>query len=487
MPKSLAKIKGCYQCSQRRIDCDRTVPKCLKCKKKGVECTGLGLRYRFNPGVAARGRYMGKELPVPPEHDIAAVRSRAPVQLPFIAWNTDGEKPAGSKHFGSHQRSESTSKASINLEQTCSDTHKRAHDEELETSTVLITTEDQILPLATEQNPLFINTKCIFPGTNLALWNRDFIPHSFETHDHVTRMLFANFSETVAKSMVIFDDQSNEFRMLLLPMAATSDLVRNAVFAASAYQLASKNSSFAAEALRYQTAAINSLTQHPDVAKSEREVVLAAVTILLVSEIVSGGSGQFQVLYKMLKHCISIETSASATESNSLMSFLRDHLETVEFLIQPFLSEKTAVWNHNSQLLGQLKFLENAVVQHPGRMGTIRLLGQAFFHASEIYLNRAIHNISRAETISNVEELKVTVDQLPVDGPGEHILVWVYFIGAAESSTRSQQDFFRSRLQRLYSTTGFSNIISSLRILDHIWANSETKWTQLILDQAFIM
>jgi hypothetical protein len=56
------KEKGCFQCSRRRIICDRTEPSCLKCAKKGIECSGLG-RIRFAEGVARRGRFKDCKVP----------------------------------------------------------------------------------------------------------------------------------------------------------------------------------------------------------------------------------------------------------------------------------------------------------------------------------------------------------------------------------------------------------------------------------------
>lgn len=47
-------LKGCYECSQRRIDCDRTEPVCSKCVGRGLQCSGLGVRYRFRSDVARR-------------------------------------------------------------------------------------------------------------------------------------------------------------------------------------------------------------------------------------------------------------------------------------------------------------------------------------------------------------------------------------------------------------------------------------------------
>lgn len=34
--------------------CDKTEPRCQKCQKKGIDCSGLGVRYRFADGLASR-------------------------------------------------------------------------------------------------------------------------------------------------------------------------------------------------------------------------------------------------------------------------------------------------------------------------------------------------------------------------------------------------------------------------------------------------
>lgn len=45
--KATHHLIGCYQCSQRRIDCDQGQPNCQKCLSKGLQCSGLGFRYKF--------------------------------------------------------------------------------------------------------------------------------------------------------------------------------------------------------------------------------------------------------------------------------------------------------------------------------------------------------------------------------------------------------------------------------------------------------
>lgn len=44
---------ACYHCTKRRIVCDLTEPKCNKCAKKGLDCPGYGIRYRFADGKTA--------------------------------------------------------------------------------------------------------------------------------------------------------------------------------------------------------------------------------------------------------------------------------------------------------------------------------------------------------------------------------------------------------------------------------------------------
>jgi hypothetical protein len=49
-----SRFKGCYECSQRRIDCDLTRPGCAKCLSKGIQCSGFGTRIRFSVDLKPR-------------------------------------------------------------------------------------------------------------------------------------------------------------------------------------------------------------------------------------------------------------------------------------------------------------------------------------------------------------------------------------------------------------------------------------------------
>lgn len=60
---------GCKECSRRRIKCDKGSPECVKCLKKGIQCTGVGRQIRFVEGAISKGKRKG--------HTISDVKSLA--------------------------------------------------------------------------------------------------------------------------------------------------------------------------------------------------------------------------------------------------------------------------------------------------------------------------------------------------------------------------------------------------------------------------
>ena len=50
----------CHNCRRRRLRCDRSLPKCLKCIKRGQECLGYECLLRWEDGMASRGKMVGR-------------------------------------------------------------------------------------------------------------------------------------------------------------------------------------------------------------------------------------------------------------------------------------------------------------------------------------------------------------------------------------------------------------------------------------------
>ena len=49
----------CHNCRRQRLKCDRSLPQCHKCIKRGQECLGYQRLFRWEQGVASRGKMAG--------------------------------------------------------------------------------------------------------------------------------------------------------------------------------------------------------------------------------------------------------------------------------------------------------------------------------------------------------------------------------------------------------------------------------------------
>ena len=53
-------LQPCHNCRRKQLKCDRSIPQCLKCTQRGQECLGYQCLFRWEQGVASRGRMAGK-------------------------------------------------------------------------------------------------------------------------------------------------------------------------------------------------------------------------------------------------------------------------------------------------------------------------------------------------------------------------------------------------------------------------------------------
>lgn len=67
MTQSRPRSAACHNCRQRRLKCDQSLPQCLKCIKRGHECLGYQRLFRWDQGIASRGKMAGKTF-----EDVAA-------------------------------------------------------------------------------------------------------------------------------------------------------------------------------------------------------------------------------------------------------------------------------------------------------------------------------------------------------------------------------------------------------------------------------
>ncbi|RDW91970.1 hypothetical protein BP5796_01364 [Coleophoma crateriformis] len=452
-------------------------------------CPGLGIRYRFNPGLAARGKLVGKTVPLGSDPSASIPSS----QIPQIRWTP--EVMGQSKRSGATKRvlrHSLASQASVSSENVL-DLLEVQNPKPDEGAFINRATQDLDDLNATDHQSRFAS-RAIFtePASHGIMTTKNVLKgsgclvHSLETHDSMTRMLFSNFSETVASGMAIFDGPYNKYRSILLPLAAGDELVRNALLAASAHQLGSKKPEFAKMGLKFQAAAISCLVQ-ASTTGARTIAILAALVLLLVNDLVSAGNN-YKILQR-LWHSFQATLGGHFTASEDiLVDFLRKQWQIMELFMQPFLGEEIAVLNLSTRFADQIQFITQEVVQYPEYAEAAELIQSAHDQACDLYLHRAINNVPVEKTATLVQQLQDTIEPVAQGSPGEHGLVWVYFIAAAESSTQSHRDFFRNRLLHIYNRIGFSNILHSFKILDGIWQDSDSRWTNVImqLEQVFV-
>ena len=71
--------EACHNCRRRRLKCDRALPQCLKCIKRGQECLGYQNLFRWEQGVASRGKMAGRTFEELTKHRASHDNSSPPL------------------------------------------------------------------------------------------------------------------------------------------------------------------------------------------------------------------------------------------------------------------------------------------------------------------------------------------------------------------------------------------------------------------------
>lgn len=107
--------------------------------------------------------------------------------------------------------------------------------------------------------------------------------------------------------------------------------------------------------------------------------------------------------------------------------------------------------------------------------------------ACAIYMARVAAGPDGPPLVDHVDRLKITMDEFPQGTPLEHILVWTVFIGAVESSTAEQRQYFSNLLWKHHKRNGFSNILRAIEFLPEQWARGRQDWMERLLELPFFV
>lgn len=468
------------------MKCDGTRPACRKCLGKGLECSGYGVRFRFNEGPAARGKVKGRASAVNAGRKFPkAVIQRA---LPDLVWPEDPVADQGSQVKEAARPSSMI--GDIIGDASSGDFSSPPSEFLLDDVTVFDmvemdgnTLDDLTLTMEPSSETLALPLTR-FPhveSTTVGSLQVYQIPCTLEVMPPQYRELFAHFSEAVAPVMVVLDGKFNGYRDLILPMAYEDDLVKAAVSVVSMYHLAAQRPQLQHHADTGLQTIIQNLRHRADPVSSNANLLdLSAWTtiiVLLTGETVTGGSN-LPILFRLLQHLATANTSVG--QDSAMHSFLKEQTRMMTLFAQPLLGEVSGA----STLSAHDKyfdFISNAAIFFPSLAPQIALYKAAIRSACNIYLTRVTKAPPHSETTAALEELKDLCLNIQPGQPGHHTLVWAYFIAAAESSTFEHRNFFTLRLQEVYSRTKFHNIPTALAALQELWkVQAERRWTEIL-------
>ena len=88
--------EACHNCRRGRLKCDRSLPQCLKCIKRGQECLGYQRLFRWEQGVASRGKMAGMMTFEKMRKDRASHENSSPQLPPSPASHSRQQSSCGS-------------------------------------------------------------------------------------------------------------------------------------------------------------------------------------------------------------------------------------------------------------------------------------------------------------------------------------------------------------------------------------------------------
>ncbi|KAF7561537.1 hypothetical protein G7046_g2605 [Stylonectria norvegica] len=536
------KTKGCYECSQRRIHCDRTGPQCLKCASKGLKCSGLGIRHRFNDGVASRGKWAGKAMETiynecaraPSTLDIGVVKLTSRDRSKKVSLSTknitnrfrrettvtviDGvESPIvrfcqPDYQFDSGMQIVEDEKQSVALGGVTSDIvpedwiwHEDACSPGPSTPdhTEIVDLDDEVSnqQLTSDFTGAVVSRSILFQPLP------DIIPRW-------KRHMLLHFSEHIAREMVAIDGLHNGWRNLLLPFAETDELVMNAVLSVSAFHLSQKTSSSSlsnsriesqseslpvrqlrdAEPNKFYARTILGLQQRSELSSCDVSVkhsVLMTILVLLTGTMVTGYS-DFPTIFRMLDSAATVIGGEEGLGDGELTDFIMPQVHKMRVYAAPLLSEESGIeiissQPHTVQLFNCLSHWSRQYPEHSLTMTFVMDLVQ---QARDIYLGQVLFDSSAclpasateiSNSISRVQHFKETLEAMPRNSQGEQVLVWASFVAASDCLLEEHRVFFEGVFRRHHARSGFGNLLRGLEYLRKIWARGPgERWTSLL-------
>ncbi|KAH7134051.1 hypothetical protein EDB81DRAFT_89812 [Dactylonectria macrodidyma] len=370
---------GCYECCKRRLKCDKTEPECLKCLKKGISCSGQGLRCRFSGHMTPAGSQPARKSraalsiasPTQIVETVASPSSASTVSTATRAgyrWIDAGDKLRRPRSANLRRRSLTNSASPAS--ETFSDT---ISNEDVEESGDMV---------------LYRNYAPLQPALDDSLHPQ-------------ARALFSHFAEGVAPIMVVFDSISNGYRDIILPLARQDEVLSRAVSVVAAFHLAEKAPELRSVAEAGHQAIVQKLRR--DSIQQPGQVfgpfTLATILVLLVGETITGADN-YGYLLEMLA-CLTKCPETVMALPLELRQFFWQQIKMFQLFGLPLANETKGLQILTGSPDHYLEFLS-----YPGLLPgseeycNVELIRGAIRDACGIYRRRVESSLSQAGFLS---------------------------------------------------------------------------------------
>ncbi|KAM0352347.1 hypothetical protein ACHAPU_002012 [Fusarium lateritium] len=473
------KTKGCHECSKRRIHCDRTQPSCNKCTSRGLSCSGLGIRHRFNEGVAARGKWAGKSIETVYEEN----EWKLPTSHEDVAISTLKE----SSNTAASQEGEDIEVDHESLELTSPD---------LDIGD-LVTTQFEPLDDHIAFCTIFLQA---VPQSTPA-WKRN---------------LFMTFSRCISTEMVAIDGIHNDWRDLLLPLCQQDELVMDAVLTVSAFHFhinnlasnlkqarnkfdpfgVSSHESYVPDPYQLLGRTLHGLRKRQELILGDQTTqhsVLITILLLITSVLVTGGS-DFLILLRMLESALDAIGGKERLGTGILAAFIMRELHKIRVYAAPHLGEAMGLEMISSQARTDQLFgcLNHCLQLYPQHAPLFSQVADLVYQARDIYLQQVMSDQTsnffdldpipaNPSSVARVQRFIGALELIPDTSPVAHMLIWTTFVAASDAQLEEHKTYFEGVLRRHHARSGFGNLLKGVESLKRIWGRKPgERWTTLL-------
>ncbi|VUC36251.1 unnamed protein product [Clonostachys rosea] len=502
------KVKGCYECSQRRINCDQTRPGCLKCASRGISCSGFGVKFRFREGLSRGVKTLKWQMEQTRETRVHNMPVITQAVSPMCGSSTCSEdSPTNGEDFVSglgNTVTDALEDSIFDLDIPC----------QLIDESITFGDTDSNVVSSTLDGSDDLKDGSEKPGEQgLQLCSSIDKPASWKD------FLLDYFSMKIAPEMVVIDDNHNGWRHAILPMAQSNEIVMNSVMAAAAYHLAgSIGNDVVSQALidpsQLYEFAIQGLQQRQQLTHQDfetQQAVILSIVVLLTAVMVNGCT-DFPIMFQMLVSALdAIGGEATFAElGGEVAEFSIRQIRKMRVYAAPLLSPDTGLLEilcRAEESFDCLEYYKRLYPQHADVFGVIESIRQ---QAYNIYLDRALKSCdasldvnpdeeggeregsspSEADAEPLIEHFTKTLEAFPKDAPGEHCLVWPCYIAGSASRNPRHQAILEGYLERQYSRNGFANLLRAKEMLRYIWDRGADRddWTAILPEsRVFVM